>query len=53
MTLEHNCGACSQTTGCAARKTDEKNAEEINAAPYLIFCAVVIVIASVVVRWLF
>ncbi|MFH1113077.1 MAG: hypothetical protein V1792_04080 [Pseudomonadota bacterium] len=53
MTLDHNCGACSQAGGCTSRKTEEKNVEEISAAPYLIFCAVIIVVASVVVRWLF
>ncbi len=53
MTLDHNCGACSQNTGCTARKTEEKNAEEIGAAPYLIFSAAVIVVASLAIKWLF
>ena len=53
MTLEHNCGACSQSTGCTARKTEEKNAEEISAAPYLAFSAAIIILASILVKWLF
>lgn len=53
MTLEHNCGACSQSTGCTGRKTEETNAEEISAAPYLVFCAILIVLASAAVKWLY
>lgn len=52
MTAEHDCTACSQAGGCAARRTEEKNVEEISAAPYLVFCAIVIVLASLVVKWL-
>lgn len=53
MSIEHDCGACPQATGCTGRKTEEMNAEEIKAGPYLVLCAILIVLASLLFRWLF
>jgi hypothetical protein len=53
MSVEHDCATCSQATGCTARRTEEKSAEEIKAGPYLVLCAVIIVAASLLWRWLF
>jgi hypothetical protein len=52
MTVEHECSACAQAGGCASRRSEEKNLEEVSAAPYLVFCTVVIVLVSLLVRWL-
>lgn len=52
MTTERDCSACAQAGGCTARRTEEKNLEEISAAPYLAFCAAIIVLVSLAVRWL-
>ncbi len=51
MNDEHRCDACSQ--GCAARHTEEKVDEEVQAGPYLLFAAILIVLVSVAVKWLF
>ena len=50
MDAEHKCDSCS---GCTARHTDEHVSEEVSAAPYLLFAAVVVVLASIAVKWLF
>jgi hypothetical protein len=50
MNEGHSCDACSQ--GCAARHTEEKVSEEVQAGPYLLFAAVLIVVVSVAVKWL-
>jgi len=50
MVAEHNCDSCS---GCTARHTDEHVAEEVSAAPYLLFATVVVVVASFAAKWLF
>jgi len=50
MNDEHRCDACS--TGCAARHTEEKVSEEMQAGPYLLFAAIMIVLVSVAVKWL-
>jgi len=52
MDEHQGCEACSRASGCTARHTPEKDSEEIKAAPYLAFCVLVIVIASLLVRWL-
>lgn len=52
MTTERDCSACSQAGGCSAHRTEEKDLEEINAAPFLVFAAVLIILVSLVVRWL-
>ncbi|MEW6350691.1 MAG: hypothetical protein AB1646_16645 [Thermodesulfobacteriota bacterium] len=52
MSHEHkSCRDC--TEGCTARYTDERTSEEVRAAPYLLFCALAIVLASLAVKWLF
>ena len=45
--LCHDCQA-----GCTSRRTQDSTDEEINAGPYLIFSAIVIVLASLAIRWL-
>jgi hypothetical protein len=52
--MEHDprlCEAC--TGGCTERHTGEKIEEEVNAGPYLLFCAVLILVLSALVKWLF
>jgi hypothetical protein len=51
MTEEHDCTACS-FGGCTAGKTDESTAQEISSGVYLLVASVVIVIASLAVKWL-
>jgi hypothetical protein len=51
MDHEHNCDACS-ASGCTSRHTEEKVAEEIKAGPYLLLAAILIILASVLYRWL-
>jgi hypothetical protein len=45
----HLCEAC--TGGCTERHTDEKIAEEVSAGPYLLLCAVLILVVSVLIKW--
>ncbi len=45
--------SCEKCTGCTSRHTEEKAIEEIKAGPYLFFAAVMVVIASLMVKWLF
>jgi hypothetical protein len=47
------CEKCGLGSGCAARHTDERAIEEASAAPYLVFAAIVLVILSVLIKWLF
>lgn len=49
MTEGHSCRDCS--SGCAGRHTDERAEEEVKAGPYLAFCAIIIVLLSLVVKW--
>ena len=44
---------CSCSAGCTARHTEDKMAEEISAGPYLIASGIVIVILSIVLKWIF
>lgn len=50
MTMEHKCESCS--AGCTSRQTDQKTMEEVSAAPYLLAAGVIIVIVSILYRWL-
>ncbi|MGB9616293.1 MAG: hypothetical protein ACP5M0_13295 [Desulfomonilaceae bacterium] len=50
MTEGHSCESCS--AGCASRHTDQKTMEEVSAAPYLLAAGAIILIASVLYRWL-
>ncbi|MBI5251700.1 MAG: hypothetical protein HY912_19580 [Desulfomonile tiedjei] len=45
--------SCDRCTGCTGRHTEEKAEEEIKAGPYLLFAAVMVVIVSLLVKWLF
>jgi hypothetical protein len=45
------CDGC--TGGCTERHTDAKIAEEVKAGPYLLFCAVLILVLSAVIKGLF
>jgi hypothetical protein len=47
------CDACSTSSGCASRHTDEKAVEEASAAPYLLIAAIAIIIFSLAFKWLF
>jgi hypothetical protein len=50
--MEHDprlCEGC--TSGCTERHTGEKIEEEVNAGPYLLLCAVLILVASVLIKW--
>jgi hypothetical protein len=54
MSEEHiGCDKCGMAAGCTSRHTDEKAIEEASAAPYLAFAAVVLVVLSILVKWLF
>ena len=44
--------SCESCSGCTARHTDEKAMEEIKAGPYLLFAAVMVVLLSLLFRWL-
>jgi hypothetical protein len=60
--MAHECGSCScscagaqgaqASQGCADRLDDARRQEEIGAAPYLIFAGVIVVLASLLVKWL-
>lgn len=47
--MNTKCDSCS--TGCTGRLNDQSRLEEINAAPYLVWAAVMVVIASLAVKW--
>jgi hypothetical protein len=51
MTVERSCSDCS--AGCSARHTEEKVSEEVAAGPYLAFAGVVIVLVSILLKWVF
>ncbi len=53
--MEHDPRLCESCTagGCTERHTDEKIAEEVNAGPYVLFCAVLILVLSALIKWLF
>ncbi len=52
MTEEFDCRSCS-AAGCTSRKTDETTAQEVGSGAYLIVAAMVIIIVSLAVKWLF
>ncbi len=47
---DHKCESCS--AGCTSQQTDQKTMEEVSAAPYLLAAGAIILIASVLYRWL-
>ncbi len=53
--MGNECGSCSVTCtdGCTEHMTEARREEEINSAPYLLFSALMILVASVAFRWLF
>ena len=51
--MSHDAPSCDRCTGCTARHSEEKAAEEVQAGPYLFFAAIVVVLVSVLVKWLF
>jgi hypothetical protein len=48
--FRHDCTSCAG--GCAERHTEEKSLEEASAAPYLLLAAILIVLVSLLVKWL-
>ena len=40
-------------TGCTSRRTDESTEEEISAGPYLVLAAIIMILISVAIKWLF
>jgi hypothetical protein len=51
--MNQDAPSCEKCTGCTARHTEEKALEEAKAGPYLLFAAVMVVIVSVLLKWLF
>ena len=51
MVYEYKCENCS--AGCTGRHDAEEREEEIKAGPYLIFCGILIVILSIIMKWIF
>lgn len=51
--MSHDAPSCDRCTGCTGRHTEEKADEEIQAAPYLLFAAIVVVLVSILVKWIF
>ncbi len=45
--------SCNDCSGCTSRHTDEHATEEIKGAPYILFAAAAIVLASLAAKWLF
>jgi hypothetical protein len=43
------CEGC--TSGCTERHTSEKVEEEVSAGPYVLFCAVLIIVLSALIKW--
>jgi hypothetical protein len=43
---------CDGCAGCTGRHSEEKAIEEMQAGPYLLYAAIVVVIVSVLVKWL-
>lgn len=50
LTDEHKCGSCS--SGCTSRHTDESATDENKVAPYLVAAGLIIIVLSIVYRWL-
>jgi len=51
--MDNPCEKCSSSSGCTERLDEKRIDEEIGAAPILIWCAVAIVVFSLLARWLF
>jgi hypothetical protein len=51
MIHEHGCENCE--AGCTGRHNAEERSEEVKAGPYLLLGGALILLASIVVRWLF
>jgi len=51
MVYEYKCKNCS--AGCTGRHDAEERAEEIKAGPYLISCGILIVLLSIIMKWIF
>ena len=47
-----SCEQCARAGGCTARHTEEKISEEISAGPYLVVSGIIIVVVSIIVRWM-
>lgn len=51
MIYEHGCEKCD--AGCTGRHNAEQRSEEIKAGPYLLLSGALILVISVIVKWLF
>jgi len=51
--VDNSCEKCLSSSGCTARLDEQRKDEEINSAPILIWCAVAIVVFSLLARLLF
>ncbi|MGO8822704.1 MAG: hypothetical protein ACLQT6_03245 [Desulfomonilaceae bacterium] len=51
MIHEHGCENCE--AGCTGRHNAEQRSEDVKAGPYLLLAGALILVASIVVRWLF
>jgi hypothetical protein len=51
MVSEHKCERCN--AGCTGRHNEEERLEEIRVGPYLVFCGILIVLISMLIRSLF
>jgi hypothetical protein len=51
--MGHDAGMCNKCSGgCTDRKSEAQTEEEVNAGPYLLFAAVLIVGLSIAIQWL-
>jgi hypothetical protein len=54
MTIPKSCSdCCSSSPGCSAGRTAGRTEEEISSGLPLLFAAVVLILVSVVVKWVF
>jgi hypothetical protein len=51
MTGDHHCRECS-ASGCTSRHTEEQANEEVKAAPFLLYAAIVVLAVSMLVKWI-
>jgi hypothetical protein len=51
--MDNPCEKCSSSSGCTERLDEKRIDEEVSGAPILIWCAVAIVVFSLLARWLF
>lgn len=45
-----SCEGC--TSGCTGRHTPDRTGEEVRTAPYLVIAGVLIIVFSLIIRWL-